>query len=170
VWLTQHGKIAIIPNWYHTIELCSGRLGLYKIATKGHVMAFNYEWTDDSKRVLRYRVEGDWNWRDYHHVVQVSTFSLYGVEHPVDCLIDLRGSTRPKLPSGLLGHVRSFGAKKHPRFTGRALVIGMPPEGIELLQLLEDNTLPTADGFVKFVNTEDEMQSVLADWVEHSPS
>lgn len=132
-------------------------------------MPFNYQWKDDSKQVMLYVVDGDWNWKDYHHVVRVSTFSMTGIEHPVDCLIDLRGSTRPALPSGLLGHVRSFGAKKHPAFTGRALVIGMPADGIETLQLLDDNTLPTKDGFVKFVQTEDDMEAVLVDWVDNPP-
>ncbi len=132
-------------------------------------MAFNYSWKDDDKRAMVYVVEGDWNWKDYHHVVRVSTFSMTGVENPVDSVIDLRGSTRPQLPSGLLGHVRSFGAKKHPSLTGRALVIGMPDEGLETLQVLPDNTLPTNDGFVKFVTTEDDLEAVLADWANNPP-
>lgn len=127
-------------------------------------MPFRFKWMDDSHQVMSYIVEGDWNWKDYHHAVRASTFSMNYTENPVDSLIDLRGSTRTKLPSGLLGHVRSFGRKNHARLTGRALVIGMPAEGIAELQLLDDHTLPTTDGFVKFVDSETEMNAVLAEW------
>jgi len=132
-------------------------------------MPFNYKWKDDTRRAMLYIVEGDWNWKDYHHVVRVSTFAMTGVEHSVDSVIDLRGSTRPSLPAGLLGHVRSFGAKKHPALSGRALVIGMPPEGIETLQVRDDHTLPTKDGYVKFVDNEDDMTAVLQTWTENPP-
>lgn len=127
-------------------------------------MGFRFEWRGESKRVMAYVVEGDWNWKDYHHAVRASTFSMHGIDHDIDSLIDLRGSTRPTLPAGLLGHVRSFGKKNHHRLTGRAIVIGMPDEGIEILQLREDNTLPTSDGFVKFVTTDEELETVLMTW------
>lgn len=132
-------------------------------------MAFQYEWRDENKRAMVYIVEGDWNWKDYHHVVRVSTFSMTGIEHPVDSVVDLRDSTRPTLPAGLLGHVRSFGRKKHPKLTGRALVIGLPPEGIKILQLLDNNTLPTSDGYVKFVDTLEDLNTVLDEWAENPP-
>jgi len=124
---------------------------------------------DDAKQAMLYIVEGDWDWKTYHHAVRASTFSMLGVENPIDSVIDLRGSTRPSLPSGLLGHVRSFGRKNQPRLTGRALVIGMPAEGLEILQLREDNTLPTTDGFVKFVASQDELEQVLDEWATHPP-
>ena len=89
---------------------------------------------------------------------------MHGIEHPIDSVVDLRGSTRPALPSGLLGHVRSFGKKNHPKLTGRAIVIGMPDEGITILQLREDMTLPTTDGFVKFVETQADLEQVLQVW------
>lgn len=127
-------------------------------------MPFRFEWKDDSKQAMMYIVEGDWNWKDYHHAVRASTFSMHGIAHPIHSVVDLRGSTRPSLPSGLLGHVRSFGKKNHAQLSGRAIVIGMPQEGIDTLQLTDDKTLPTTDGFVKFVASQDELEQVLSDW------
>lgn len=132
-------------------------------------MPFRFEWMDETHQAMRYVVEGDWNWKTYHHAVRASTFSMTAGDHPIDSVIDLRGSTRPELPSGLLGHVRSFGKKNQHRLTGRAVVIGMPAEGIAILQLRDDNTLPTTDGFVKFVDTQEELERVLQDWASHPP-
>lgn len=128
-------------------------------------MPFRFEWMDDTYRVMAYIVEGDWNWKDYHHAARASTFSMTGVNHLIDSLIDLRGSTRTTLPSGLPAHVRSFGKKTHVQLSGRALVIGMPDEGIATLQVGDDMTLTTTDGFVRFVATDDELAQVLDEWL-----
>lgn len=128
-------------------------------------MAFRFEWMDDRKQAMRYIVEGDWNWKDYHHAVRASTFSMHGVEHPIHSVIDLRGSTRPTLPSGLLGHVRSFGKKNHQMLSGRAIVIGMPSDGLDTLPLNENMTLPTTDGFVRFVTSQEELEQILDEWI-----
>jgi hypothetical protein len=127
-------------------------------------MPFRFEWMDEAKRAMVYVVEGDWNWKSYHHAVRASTFSMTGGDDPIDSVIDLRGSTRSSLPSGLLGHVRSFGRKHQHRLTGRAVVIGMLADGLNILQLREDNTLPTTDGFVKFVDSQEELEEVLQQW------
>lgn len=132
-------------------------------------MPFRFEWMTEAKRAMVYIVEGDWNWKTYHHAVRASTFSMTGADDPIDSIIDLRGSTRPSLPSGLLGHVRSFGRKHQHRLTGRAVVIGMPVDGIATLQLRDDNTLPTTDGFVKFVDSEEELEAVLQEWATNPP-
>ena len=133
-------------------------------------MAFRFEWMDDQKRAMVYIVEGDWNWKDYHHAVRASTFSMHGIDHSIESIIDLRGSTRPTLPSGLLGHVRSFGRKNHPMLTGRAIVIGMPDEGLQTLQPRDDMILPTTDGFVLFVSSQDVLEQTLSDWLENPPT
>ncbi len=133
-------------------------------------MPFRYEWKDSSKRVMRYSAEGDWNWKDYHHAARASTFTLSAVDHPVDCLIDLRGSGRQSLPAGLAAHVRSFGKKLAACLTGRALVIGMPKEGIAALRLNDENTLSTTDGTVKFVADEPELEQALAAWAANPPA
>ena len=132
-------------------------------------MPFRYEWRDESKRVICYIAEGDWNWKDYHHAARASTFTLSGVDHAVDCLVDLRGSTRRTLPAGLAAHVRSFGKKLQSCLTGRALVLGMPPLGMASLQLDGENTLLTADGFVRFVESASELEEVLQAWLANPP-
>ena len=133
-------------------------------------MPFRFEWKDDSRRVIRYIADGDWNWKNYHHAVRASTFTLSAVDHPVDSLIDLRGSTRHSMPSGLNAHVRSFGKKAQANLSGRVVVIGMPPQGMASLQLDGENTLLTADGFVRFVESASELEEVLKAWLANPPS
>ncbi len=133
-------------------------------------MPFRFEWKDDSRRVICYIADGDWNWKNYHHAVRASTFTLSAVDHPVECLIDLRGSTRQTLPSGLNAHVRSFGKKAQANLSGRAVVIGMPPQGMASLQLDGENTLLTTDGFVRFVESASELEEVLQAWLANPPS
>lgn len=133
-------------------------------------MPFRFEWKDDSRRVICYIADGDWNWKNYHHAVRASTFTLSAVDHPVECLIDLRGSTRQTMPSGLNAHVRSFGKKAQANLSGRAVVIGMPPQGMASLQLDGENTLLTTDGFVRFVESASELEEVLQAWLANPPS
>ena len=133
-------------------------------------MPFRFEWKDDSRRVICYIADGDWNWKNYHHAVRASTFTLSAVDHPVDSLIDLRGSTRQTMPSGLNAHVRSFGKKAQANLSGRVVVIGMPPQGMASLQLDGENTLLTADGFVRFVESASELEEVLKAWLANPPS
>ncbi|MCY4070557.1 MAG: hypothetical protein OXG60_04625 [Chloroflexi bacterium] len=132
-------------------------------------MPFRYAWKDASKRVICYIAEGDWNWKDYHQAARASAFTLSGVDHPVDCLIDLRRSARRDLPAGLAAHVRSFGKKMQACLTGRAVVIGMPGEGIDSLLLDDDDTLSTSDGAVRFVADEAELERVLRAWAADPP-
>ncbi|MCY4536941.1 MAG: hypothetical protein OXE52_01785 [Chloroflexi bacterium] len=133
-------------------------------------MPIRYEWKDASKRVICYIAEGDWNWKDYHHAARASAFTLAGVDHPVDCLIDLRASARRSLPAGLAAHVRSFGRKMQACLTGRAVVIGMPKEGIDSLMLGDENTLFTSDGLVRFVANDAELEQALQAWAGHPPA
>ena len=132
-------------------------------------MPFQFEWKDESRRAMLYIAEGDWNWKDYHHAVRASAFTLTAVDHPVDSVIDLRGGSRISLPAGASAHLRSFGRVTQVRLTGRAAVIGLPDAEADRLQLGPDRTLPTSDGFVKFVESDEELQQLLADWAANPP-
>ena len=68
------------------------------------------------------------------------------------------------MPAGASAHVRSFGRATQVRLTGRAVVIGMPTAERQRLGVSADQTLATADGFVKFVDSEAELEQVLAAW------
>ena len=133
-------------------------------------MPFRFEWRDESKRVICYIAEGDWNWKDYHHAARASTFTLSAVDHPVDSCIDLRGSTRRTMPAGLVAHVRSFGKKLQACLTGRAVVIGMPRADVDILHLDDDRELTTTDGIVKFVVDDADLESTLNEWQACPPT
>jgi hypothetical protein len=71
---------------------------------------FQYTWHDDSKNAIRYTALGEWTWRDYHACVQIASFSLAGHEG-IHSIIDFRQQTRPKMPGGMIAHMRTFGKK-----------------------------------------------------------
>jgi hypothetical protein len=128
-------------------------------------MGFRFKWYNDAKTVMRYIAEGDWNWRDYHAAVRASTFSMHNHPHSVDVLVDLRGSTRAKMPSGLAAHVRTFGKKQTPALSGRAVVIGLPHDDEIALALDADRTLLNQEGGkIHFVADEAELNALLAKW------
>lgn len=127
-------------------------------------MPVRFEWYDASKRAMRYIAEGDWNWKDYHQAVRAAAFSLTAADYPVDSVIDLRGSARPSLPAGASAHVRSFGRVSSARLTGRATVIGLSEGEGDKLGLPPERTLATSDGFVKFVDSDAELERLLAEW------
>ena len=130
-------------------------------------MPFRFEWRDESQRAITYIAEGDWNWRDYHQAARASAFTLMSAEHPVDSVIDLRGSSRTALPAGAAAHLRSFGRVTQARLTGRAAVIGSPAVEVEGMT---EGVLPTADGLVKFVDSEAELAALLAQWAANPPA
>ncbi len=127
-------------------------------------MPVRFEWHDDSKRAIRYIAEGQWNWKDYHQAVRAAAFSLTAVDHPVDSVIDLRGSARPSLPAGASAHVRSFGRVTSACLTGRAAVIGLPAAEADRLGLSPERRLGTSDGYVQFVEFDMELAQLLAEW------
>jgi hypothetical protein len=133
-------------------------------------MPFHFEWYDESKRAMRYVAVGHWNWKDYHQAVRASALALGAVEHPVDSVIDLRAETRRGLPAGAAAHVRSFGRMTQARLSGRAAVIGLPAGEGERLGLSAERTLPTSDGFVKFVDSDAELEGLLAAWARELPA
>ena len=127
-------------------------------------MGFEFAWDDDSHKTMRYSAEGDWNWKDYHLCVRQSMFSLHGSPHDVDSIIDLRGSTRETMPSGLPAHVRTFGKKLHERFSGRAVVIGMPADAVASLDVDDSGILSFPGGEIHFVDSDEEAQAVITAW------
>ncbi len=132
-------------------------------------MPVRFEWRDQSQRAMRYVAEGDWNWKDFHQAVRASAFTLMSAERRVDSVIDLRGSARSILPAGASAHVRSFGRITQARLSGRAAVIGIPAAELASLKLRSDSSLQTADGLVKFVESEAELESLLATWAATPP-
>lgn len=130
-------------------------------------MPFRYAWRDETRRAICYIAEGDWNWKDYHQAARAAAFTLMSAEQPVDSVIDLRGSTRRTLPAGAAAHLRSFGRATQARLTGRAAVIGWPDVKVEGMRA---GSLRTADGIVKFVDSEAELAALLAEWAVNPPA
>lgn len=127
-------------------------------------MGFTFNWLDDEKTVMHYRAQGQWNWKDYHAMVRVSTFKMMNHPHAVDSWIDFRESTRPTFPAGLGAHARTFCKQNAPAMSGRAVVLGVPDDVLSNLHLGADMTLTTNDGIVVFVTTEDDARAVLKGW------
>lgn len=127
-------------------------------------MPFRFEWKDESKRAICYIAEGTWNWRDYHQAVRASAFTLLDAQPDVHSVIDLRGSTRTDLPAGAAAHVHSFGRITQVNLSGRAAVIGVDSARWAELGLNADGSLVTADGLVRFVESEAELERLLEMW------
>jgi hypothetical protein len=120
-----------------------------------------YEWYNAEKTAVRYIMEDDWNWRDYHAGVRASLFSMMNHPRSVDSVIDLREHTRNKMPSGLSAHMSSFGKKLNKVLSGNAVVIGLSDAERLSLPLNPDGTLSTSDGAVYFAADDDEARAIL---------
>ena len=133
-------------------------------------MPVHFKWHDEDRRAMRYSADGQWNWKDYHQAARASAFSLSAVDHPVDSVIDLRLSARASLPAGAAAHVRSFGRRTQAQLTGRAAVIGMPEGEAERLGFSAERRLPTGDGYVELVESEAQLERLLAEWAANPPA
>lgn len=125
-------------------------------------MAFDFVWDDDSRRVIRYRAIGQWNWNDFHRTVRVSTFHLDRLDQPVETVLDLRQSART--PAGAVGHLRSLGKQDHARRSARAVVIGLDAATQHQIGAV-DGVYTAPDQLIRFVDSDDEARAVLAAWL-----
>lgn len=85
-------------------------------------MPIEIEWVDADNTAIRYRAIGQWNWNEFHKKIKISTFQLDRLEHDVDTILDLTGSSR--IPAGAVGHLRMMGKADHPRRRPRAIIVG----------------------------------------------
>lgn len=122
-------------------------------------MGVSYDWYDDSQTVMVYTAEGDWNWNDYHKAVRMSLFSLHGLEHPVDMLLDLRGTD--KTPAGAVAHLRSVGKRLHDNLSGRAVIVGLDDATARQLVGAGARMLQFGEQTLYFADTPDEAIALL---------
>lgn len=128
-------------------------------------MNFRFKWYNPQQTVMLYLAEGDWSWRDWHACNRAAAFSMLHREPgSVHALVDLRGSTRQAMPSGMKAHLRTVGQKLSPALSGRALLLGMPPEAEATLETDSERRFETIDGFLQFVDDEASAQHILAQW------
>ena len=124
-------------------------------------MPVEFDWGDEAQTWLRFTPTTPWNWTDFHRAMRRATFWLDSVDHPVEILIDLRQSAR--LPAGALGHIRSLGVAIHPNSRNRAVIIGLD-ESVAGPLGGADRTYRDATRLLRFVETDDEAQAVIAAW------
>ena len=89
-------------------------------------MGVDFDWLDEDKTIMRYVATSPWNWKDYYRAIKISAFRMHNLDHQVDVILDLRQSE--KLPAGAVGHLRGFGKPPHKVVSGRAVILGVPPE------------------------------------------
>jgi hypothetical protein len=122
-------------------------------------MVVQFKWDNETKTILRYVAQGDWNWLDYHRAVRISLFSLYSAKAPVDVIFDLRGGSR--LPGGAVAHLRTVGKKQHDTLSGRAVIIGL--DETTLRQIVPDGgrLLTLGNQQLHFADSDDEAYALL---------
>lgn len=125
---------------------------------------FDYGWYNDDKTVIRYAARDNWNWKDYHAAVHASVFAVQTQPHTVHTLIDFSTGQREKFPAGVRAHAHTFGKKLAPNLSGKAVVIGAPPDVLQTLGVTETRRMTTSDGEVHFVDDEAAAQALLAEW------
>ena len=125
---------------------------------------FDYGWHTDDQNVMRYSARDNWTWKDYHAVVHVSQFALGNAEGPVHVLIDFSTGQRERFTGGLSVHARTVGKRMVDVLSGKAVVVGGPPETLAPLGLGEQGRFVTPDGEAYFVETLAEAETLLASW------
>jgi hypothetical protein len=90
--------------------------------------------------------------------------------HPVHMLIDLRGSTREKMPAGASTHIRSFGKIQTPAMSGNVVVLGYPQDELDALAIGDDHTFQTQDGMIHFVQDEATAEALFQQWQQDHAS
>lgn len=124
-------------------------------------MGVDFRWDDDAQTVMRVLAEGTWNWNDFHKTMRRATFWFDATKHPVEMVIDLRGST--KLPAGALAHIRSLGKRIHPRGRDRVVIIGLD-EAVAQPLGGADGIYRDSEREIRFVSSDADAQAILDQW------
>lgn len=124
-------------------------------------MPVDYGWGDDAHTIMRLSASGSWNWRDFHKAFQRSIMRMFEVTHPIDVIIDLRGSD--KLPAGAVGHVRSLGKSMHVNMPPRLIMIGVD-EALQAQLNVTDGVYQTKEALIRFVEDDEAAMAVLREW------
>lgn len=124
-------------------------------------MGFDIQWEDDAKTLIRYKAVDAWNWTDFHRAVRLSTFGMGAHDGPVvDTIVDFSQTAR--IPGGALAHIRSAGKRHVPQISGRAIIIGLPPEiEAKLLAGSPKRELNMREQHIYFVDDEAAAQTLL---------
>jgi hypothetical protein len=125
-------------------------------------MPVHFAWWNAAQTALCYRLEGNWNWQEFHTCVRASLFTLHQHPHTIMVIVDWRGSTRPNPPSGITSHIRTFGKKQTPAHSGNAIVIGLPATVAQALAFSAERTLSVVDGVLYSVDDDEAANALLA--------
>jgi hypothetical protein len=124
---------------------------------------FDYRWTDD-RRALWFSARDEWTWRDYHAAMQAGQFAAMNATPPAHVVVDVSTGTRAKLPAGFSGHMHTFNKRHHDGFSGKAIVIGVTADVLASLRLGEAREVVNEHGVIRFVDTAQEAEALLASW------
>ena len=126
-------------------------------------MPIQFDWDNADQTIIRFIATDPWNWNDFHKTMRIASFRLDMVDHPVEMVIDLRQSS--KLPAGAVGHIRSLGNLAHPNARKRLLIIGLDADVAGTLGGA-DGIFQHKDRLLRFVDSDDEVQAVLMEWLQ----
>jgi len=123
-------------------------------------MGIHFTWDTQLEDVARYTAHDPWDWKEFHRVVRVSTFSFYKAKRLVDSIVDFRGTT---LPAGAVGHIRSIGRKQNEFMSGRAVVIGLDAATVQQIGAV-DGIFRTGEQSIAFADDNDEAYQIMQLW------
>jgi hypothetical protein len=83
-------------------------------------MSVHVYWEDESKAIVRYDFEGEWDWNELYSAYYEAIAMEKSVEHRVDVILDMRHSGR--IPSNVLLHVKNFSDRQPPNI-GLSVVV-----------------------------------------------
>ncbi len=131
-------------------------------------MPVDYQWDNNDKTIMRYTVQGAWDWNDFYRQMRRSLLWWDDLDHVVDIIIDFRGGDHLpdgsiKLPAGAMAHLRSIGTIEHANAPHRAVVIGVSAD-LQAKIGAVDGVYKPPRREIRFVENDDQARAVIADW------
>lgn len=87
-------------------------------------MGIKIMWDNDERTIMRYEFEARWSWADLYAASDEGTARLDSVDHRVDVIADLRGTSH--LPGDFMQHAGRIAGGTHPH-RGIVVVVGASP-------------------------------------------
>ena len=121
-------------------------------------MGIIVNWDDKNQRVIRYQLEGDWDWADFDDaVLEAIQFSEH-LSHRIDVIFDLTESN--DIPDGVVLYFKKL-LKTVPNNRRHFVVIGTNPQ-ISVIVTMFNRVFKSISGRISHTDTLERARSYIA--------
>ena len=121
-------------------------------------MGIIVNWDDKNQRVIRYQLEGDWDWADFDYAILESLQFSEELSHNIDVIFDLSQSN--SIPDGIVLYFKKL-LKTVPANRRHFVVVGTNPQ-LSVIVTMFNRIFKSVSGRISYTDTLERARSYIA--------